>query len=275
MFKLRQKEVKEDPVHYWQNLLSRDFSLRGVGYWRKGKSYNAWMYKARRRAIKRLIKDIPIVTEGRRILDIGTGTGFYVELWKENNPGFIKGVDIAEVSVQELKKKYPQYKFEVQDISKPVSPGVETYDIIGLFDVLFHIIDDEKFNVAIRNMKAYSRKGTLILLSDALGKVSLPPFGNCHTRSLETYERILKENGIEILKIVPLFFFLNPPYSVINRRLTFFFYLVWELMTLFTMIRPIGYIEGALFYFLDGFLPKIFSTCPSTKILVGQYSGRK
>jgi SAM-dependent methyltransferase len=273
MFKLRQKQVRDDPDSYWQNLLSSDFSLRGVGYWRKGKAYNSWMYKARKRAIERLIKTFPIETEGKRILDIGTGTGFYVDIWKEKKPGFIKGVDIAEVSIQELKKKYPQFEFEVQNISKPVTTNSETFDIIGLFDVLFHIIDDEKFNVAIQNIKTYSRKETLIILTDALGKVSVPPFGNCHTRSRETYERVLQENGIEILKVIPLFFFLNPPYSVINRRLTYFFYLLWEAMTLFTMIKPIGYLEGAFFYFLDGLLPKVFSTCPSTKILVGRYIG--
>lgn len=273
MFKLRQKQVRDDPDRYWQDLLSSDFSLRGVGYWRKGRAYNAWMYKARKRALERLVNEIPIVLKGKRILDIGTGTGFYIDIWRQRNPSFIKGVDIAEVSVQELKKKYPQYEFEVQDISKPVTPRDDTYDIIGIFDVLFHIIDDEKFKVAIQNIKAYSRKGTLILLTDALGKVSVPPFGNCHTRSLETYKKVLQENGIEILKIFPLFFFLNPPYSVINRRITYFFYLVWELMTVFTMIRPIGYLEGALFYFLDGILSKVFSTCPSTKILVGRYVG--
>ena len=70
------------PEKYWQERLSRDFSLVGVGCIGIGIEYNQWLYKARSSVLTRLLKKNNINVQGKRVLDIGVGNGFYVPYWK-------------------------------------------------------------------------------------------------------------------------------------------------------------------------------------------------
>jgi len=110
-------ETKFSPKIYWQNRLTKDFSLSGAGYKGLGIPFNNWMYKLRKHIfleeIKKFVKD----PSKAYILDLGCGTGFLVELWKSLGVKNLEGVDITEVSIKNLRKIYPQYRFYQIDIS--------------------------------------------------------------------------------------------------------------------------------------------------------------
>ena len=83
-----------DPERYWSDRLEQRFSLGGVGWLGLGEPYNRWMYAVRRRVFRRVIRD-RLDLPRARVLDVGSGTGFYVSLWRELGAGAVTGSDLT------------------------------------------------------------------------------------------------------------------------------------------------------------------------------------
>ena len=120
--------------------MSKNFSLGGAGHTGLGLEYNKWLYKARIRALNKLLKDEQINPRGEQILDIGCGTGFYIDYWEKMGAAGIVGLDITEASISRLTAIYPKFKFVKADITDEKLELKEEFDIITAFDVLFHIV---------------------------------------------------------------------------------------------------------------------------------------
>jgi len=90
---------------YWEERLRGDYSLGGVGYQGLGETFNRWGYRARRRVFLRLMR--PLIAPGARVLDIGSGTGFYLGLWRELGAGSVTGSDLTAVAVERLAARQP------------------------------------------------------------------------------------------------------------------------------------------------------------------------
>ena len=58
-----------------------------------------------------------INVKGKNILDIGCGTGFYIEYWSKRKAASITGLDITEKSIMELQAFFPKFSFIRADIS--------------------------------------------------------------------------------------------------------------------------------------------------------------
>ena len=125
------------PEQYWQKRFSNDFTLREVGSIGLGYEYNKWLYKARVWVLSRLLRKHKINLHKKRILDIGCGTGFYMNYWEKWEVGSVMGLDITKKSVKMLEKKFPKYKFLKADISSSELNIDGKFDIITAFDVLF------------------------------------------------------------------------------------------------------------------------------------------
>jgi hypothetical protein len=70
-----------EPRTFWESRLRERFSLRGVGYLGAGEAFNACKYEVRRRLF--LARVPPLLPQGPiDVLDVGSGTGVYVDLWK-------------------------------------------------------------------------------------------------------------------------------------------------------------------------------------------------
>ncbi len=152
---------------YWEKRLEEDFTLCSVGYSSLGKSYNHWMYKIRRKVFLRTAASLPLDGEKCTVLDIGCGTGFYIEIWKELNVRNIIGIDITQVAIDNLQKRYPEYQFYRMDIGEDIDKSLENkFDIISAMDVLFHILEDEKFEKAIFNISKMLKPGGYFIWSD-------------------------------------------------------------------------------------------------------------
>jgi hypothetical protein len=76
-----------DNREYWEDRLRRHYSLAGVGYLRLGRRFNEWMYRVRGAVFDRMLDDLAGKAgrgarwSGANVLDVGSGTGFYVERW--------------------------------------------------------------------------------------------------------------------------------------------------------------------------------------------------
>lgn len=140
------------PKTFWNELLSNSFDLRGVGHYRMSNAENLKMYEDKKKIISDVMEKHNLkITGNTNILEIGCGVGYWTEFLKSLGAKNYTGNDIAEVSVQNLSKQYPEYKFIHGDISE--TPLIrESFDLIFMIDVTQHITDDGNFNKAISNI---------------------------------------------------------------------------------------------------------------------------
>lgn len=260
-----------DPDTYWERLLSEDFSLTGVGYQGLGKNYNMWLYRARTRIMEWFLGKYPLDLDSLRILDIGCGTGFYVEFWRRKGARYVTGVDLTRKSVTELSRKYREYNFYQKDIGERRIELGGPFDLITAFDVLFHIVSEDRFENAIRNMSLLAQQGSLVLISDNfVGKARPAGLTQAH-RTRDRFMQVLGENGIEILELRPIFYLMNGPIDISNDAILEKYSRMWGvIMSLTKRSERFGAMMGRLLYAVDGVLIRLLRDSITTELLVGR-----
>jgi 2-polyprenyl-3-methyl-5-hydroxy-6-metoxy-1,4-benzoquinol methylase len=156
------------------------------------------------------------------ILDVGCGTGFYVGLWK-NQIGVrhITGTDITNIAIENLKVRFPDAEFYRADVSSDADIAfllrTKEFDVISAFDVLFHIVDDNRYEKAIKNIHSMLKPNGIFVFSDNF--IHGPGIRSAYqvSRSLSHIERTLIENGFEIIQRRPMFVLMNTPVDTTRR----------------------------------------------------------
>jgi SAM-dependent methyltransferase len=199
-------------ARFWEQRLSDDYTLKGVGFRRLGLKYNRWMYAVRRHVFLDTVSSAGIDVPSAQVLDVGSGTGFYVDLWVELGAKRITGVDITETAVARLQERHPDLMFRRADVGEEISPlEPTTYDVVSAMDVLFHIVDDRRFANAIRNIHDALRPGGCFVWSDYFLRRREWRIRHQACRSLAEIERTLAETGFEIVTRRPMFFLMANP----------------------------------------------------------------
>ncbi|GAB4249301.1 MAG: hypothetical protein Kow0079_01870 [Vicingaceae bacterium] len=206
-----------DPKIYWEKRLREKFDLNGVGDINLGVNYNNALYEIRKYAFHKLMKSFKTDFSNKKILDIGSGTGFYIDRWSELNVKEINGSDITQVVVENLSKKYPEYKFTQMDIGENNQNFTPTYDFISAFDVLFHIVDDKRFENAIKNIHRLLNNSGYFIISDNFVHGKTIRLEHQVNRSLEFMNEVITTTGFKLIKTVPMFVLMNDPVDTNNR----------------------------------------------------------
>ena len=201
-----------DPRSYWETRLTETYAIDGVGWAGMGSAFNTWMYRVRRSVFLREARQQLPAAATADVLDIGSGTGFYVERWHELGVRSVTGADITDKAVDALRRRHPGDEFVRLDIGDPA---------IGLdraastpsraMDVLFHVVDDERFDRSLRNVHALLRPGGTFLFSDNFLHGRELRMQHQVSRSLEDITRAVEAAGFEIVRRVPMFVLLNTP----------------------------------------------------------------
>jgi SAM-dependent methyltransferase len=170
------------------------------------------MYKIRRQVVIREVRSLGVDCSNASIFDVGSGTGFYLEIWKELGCKKLSGIDIASTAVENLRINYPQYEFLRADIGhnldKSYNLFTTKYDLISSVDVLFHIVEDKQYRRAFKNIYDLLRPGGFFIFSENFLYVDSIRSPYQTSRSLHEIEGILRQTGFKILKRIP-FFLLN------------------------------------------------------------------
>jgi SAM-dependent methyltransferase len=84
-----------------------------------------------------------LIPEGSRVLELGCGTG---ELLAELKPAYGVGVDISASAVEEARRAYPHYEFNVGDIEAPgfIESLQGPFDFIVIVDTLGSLDDCQR-----------------------------------------------------------------------------------------------------------------------------------
>lgn len=251
---------------YWEDRHAAAESLDTVGWTGLGRSFNGWMYAVRRRVFARVVSAHVPINDDTRVLDIGSGTGFYLDLWRQLGARRIEGSDLSETAVARLRAAYPGVAIHELDVgSQQPSVSPAAYDAISAMDVLFHILDEDAYGRAIVNLGRLLAPGGRLVLSENLlaGEAHRGPAQV--SRSESQVVRLLRDGGLEPLCRAPMFVLLNGPVDSDSRWLARWWTLVSKVAS---RNEALGWIAGALLMPIELIAVRLVRRGPSTKILV-------
>jgi 2-polyprenyl-3-methyl-5-hydroxy-6-metoxy-1,4-benzoquinol methylase len=266
---------------FWEERLADDWTETGVGYRALGRPFNSWMYRMRREVFGAVVARLPTALRHADVLDVGSGTGFYVQIWRELGARSVTGSDLTQAAVDQLRTRFPATTFHRLDISKPLpsrtdpgtsgatrdaDPGLRPagFDVVSCMDVLFHITDDDGHRTAIRNLAALTRPGGWCLFSENFLR---RPEQRGPRQVNRRFERITAEvidAGFEIVDRVPMFVLMNAQVDAgpVRRR-------GWAAaMRAATVLPATGWLAGAVLYPLERRLVRRVGKGPSTELMI-------
>lgn len=210
-----------DPQKYWEKRLKSRFDLTGVGNIVFDSKYNEYLYKLQLDVLVKALRKYNISLREKKILDIGCGTGFFSRFYL-NNLATVTGIDITTTSIETLKKSFPDGRFITLDISTEFAvnqePFAGEFDIVNVLNVIFHIVDETKFEKALKNIAACLKEGGYLFISDYFGDTDVSPARHVKFRRLESY-RILEQEGIKILEVMPIYHLMNKRVDIFSLRI--------------------------------------------------------
>jgi SAM-dependent methyltransferase len=196
------------PREFWDRRLSEQFDLRGTGETGLSLAYNRACYALRRSVLERALREAGMDPRGRRVLDVGCGTGFFTAFYLDRGAQ-VTGLDIAPTSVERLRERHPDATFLLADIGETAPTG--TFEIVNAFDVLYHITDDARWERALRHLARAVAPGGVLLVTDTFADLGDVAAHN-RMRSRERYRALLAAEGVESVK-------LHPTHVLLNREL--------------------------------------------------------
>ena len=158
------------------------------------------------------------------LLDIGSGSGHWIDFYKSLGVEQIMGVDVSKSSMEYLKEKYKNRT----DVSLYHGKAVEYIDIIdkktnfvNAIGVMFHIVDDFEWKETIEKISNLLSKNGIFIVGGHFGfingiNVQFDAENNIvkRLRSKATWKRTLKKAGFSQVQ-----FLKNPAYLHINDTL--------------------------------------------------------
>lgn len=202
---------------YWNTRLNEQFTLKGVGYVTFSDRYNDWLYNRKKQVLDKLFSKQLADLKGKKVLDIGCGTGFFVEKYI-NKGAAVSGADITTKSIEELTKKFPMASFHLLDLGDKEGVVSQQFDVINMWDVMYHLVDDSEFRQACKNIGAMSKPGTYFIVTDFFGsKKEVRPAEHVTFRCIAQYEEALGAEGYKLKQVLPLYRFLNRHYRWSDR----------------------------------------------------------
>lgn len=260
-----QQALYDNESAYWEERLGDDVPLSSVGYSGLSDSYVAWLYRIRRRRFMRMVQ--PVVRPGMRVLDVGSGGGFYVDLWQRMGVRDVTATDLTQASVRAIKRRFPAISAMQLDIGGAeagLAPG--SYDAISCMDVLHHLMDDAAYERALRHCATMLERGGHLIFTDNF--LHGPAYRGPHhvSRPLIQIESMLRRCGLSVVERRPMFVLMNNPIDSKNAFLKFY----WKVLSFVSEDARIGAVTGAVLYPLEAALTAIVKDGPSTEICIAR-----
>lgn len=259
--------MENEAGKYWEKRLAENWDLQGVGYIGLGKPYNRWLYRIQKRMFLRHAQPLAAASAKARVLDIGSGTGFYIGLWRKMGMRSLTATDITQTAVQKLQQKFPDCECRLLDIGAPLPPEFagRSYDLVSAFAVLYHITDDERYRRAIANIHHLLKPGGTLIFSENFIHGAAIRHSFQVSRSLDEITRLLQDTGFRVRKRVPMFVLMNYPVDSRSRL----FGLFWRgLAGSIRKIPLLGFFWGMLLYPLDMLLSRFVKEGASTELMI-------
>lgn len=256
-----------DAEKYWAERYST-IDITRSGHIDLPADYNKWLYQRKTELLFQGLKAAHFKPVGASVLEIATGTGVYVEAWQKRKASRLVGIDISAAAVAELQGRFPKYQFYKRDLAKPglVDLVGSGFDLVTAIDMLYHIVRDSDFPIALRNIAETVKPGGLLAIHDLFLHTE-QDIGYIKLRTLDTYRAALDAAGFDIIWRKPSFFFAVQPRDVSSPRTLRLMQEVWERFTE-PVIRRLPDLAGRLTYWTDKTIGAVMKEGPSFEMMI-------
>ena len=107
------------------------------------------------------IVDEEIDIKGLRVLDLGTGTGAWAEMFRLNGAEKVHGVDFSAKMLEVGKRKHPEISFSLGDAENLIDFEDNSFDLVTASYVL-HGVKEDKRRRMLEEMNRISKKHIVI-----------------------------------------------------------------------------------------------------------------
>jgi SAM-dependent methyltransferase len=263
--------VPYQPKAYWRTLHERG-DLSAVGQSGLPATLNRWLYRSWARSVTRLAKRAGLPRAGTRMYEVGAGTGYWVDHWRNLGVTRIDGCDLTEIAVETLNRRYADVgRFITADISELDPTAVGSYDFVDCHNVLLHITDEARFDQALENIgRLVAPGGSLLLAEPILFDATFErPFNatmSSRARPLARYVDGLVATGLRLAVVEPYAVMANNPNEGASRRWYRFWRASWIAVVALCRILPANaHWVGPMLYGLDSVLLRT-GAAPSGKL---------
>jgi 2-polyprenyl-3-methyl-5-hydroxy-6-metoxy-1,4-benzoquinol methylase len=257
-----------DPEKYWADRY-KEIDITKSGHVDLPEVYNAWLYRRKKERLLDGLRKAGFNPKGASVLEIATGTGIYVEMWKALGVSKLSGIDISENATNALKKRFPEYSFHKRDLSQPgLTETTGTgYDLVTAVDMLYHIVKDSDFPVALQNLAESCKPGGYFAIHDFFMLHREVDFGYIKLRTLKDYKAALEKAGFEIISRTPTFFLTVQTYDHASAETQARMAKIWAKILYPTILRSPA-LFGRLGYYSDRILGSFLKEGPSFEMMV-------
>ena len=251
---------------HWNHRLAENTGLQGVGCVQYAPAVSQWMYRIRGRLFDRILKELPADPAASSVLDVGSGSGYYLKRWRKWGAREILGSDISDIAVTRLRAEFPGIPVLRSDASALGRVlGDRKFDLISCFDVLFHIVNDHDYRAALEAMGQLLRDDGYLLISENMLRAAPRTSGTYwHSRDRRFITRALAEAGLEICREWPQFVLFGSPVDTRSEWPSRIWGRCLDLVSGLGLASPLG----ALLYPLESLLIRVVRPGPSTKVLL-------
>jgi 2-polyprenyl-3-methyl-5-hydroxy-6-metoxy-1,4-benzoquinol methylase len=271
--------VSYSPKDYWSELHQRN-DLSAVGQSALPEGINKWIYSCTRRNLSGFARRHRLAaTDSRRMLEVGVGTGYWVNFWKRRG-WTVDGCDLVPSAVEALKRQHQGSQFWQADVSSTVSlrdqaggAMVEGYDLVTAINVLLHVTEDDAFQRALANVAAAVRPGGHLLLVEPAftltkRQAAYDPSRHSRARLLESYQEPLRDLGLELVAVEPTTVLAANPLEASSSWKLSRYRQWWRLVVKTSKQRPsMVRLLGPAMYLLDAALMRT-KEAPTSKVLL-------
>jgi SAM-dependent methyltransferase len=260
----------EDTLAWWQARHAELDGYEAVGYAGAGQAYNAWLYRVRRHLFRRHVA--PLVSSESSVLDVGSGTGFYLRRWREAGVRDLTGSDVADVAIRRLRRRHagtPILGFDLAGARSSLPQ--RRYDVVSAFDVLFHIVDDSAYARALENLAALVAPGGLLVVSENFRRSGVRRYAAVQVNREEgEIVDALASAGFEICERRAMFAVMNAPACGGGPLL----HAWWRRMHALLIAHPrAGSVLGPILYPAELAILSVIRRAPSTELAVCRRRG--
>jgi SAM-dependent methyltransferase len=213
-----------DAGAYWRSRVVSGSDLSVVGHRSMGQAYNGQIYERRLEVLDALVEEYAAKPlDELSVLDVGCGSGFYTGYWSALGVKNYVGLDISRATIEHLSERYSDYQFLCADVTEAQlepCPELSQFDVVTVFDVFYHIVDDARFANAVQNIASLTRENGIVLIMDQLCPDRYQLSKHVVYRERQAYLDLFGQSGLDLVDNELLFHFLVPPLSG-NRTLDY------------------------------------------------------
>ncbi|MGH2498164.1 MAG: class I SAM-dependent methyltransferase [Ktedonobacteraceae bacterium] len=273
-------ETTFDIKRYWEERLQEHPDITGVGYLGYSLQFVELYYRSRRHQVEYALRRCALIDlAGRCVLDVGSGTGIWLNFWHQRGVHHVTALDFAQPSVDMLKTRFPDDLIVQADVSvTPLPlPSTACFDIISAFEIFLHVLDRAALERAISNMAKHCKPGGWLIISDPIAQGSgyMPVRTRatyCTVRPLAEYQEVLATHGFSIEAVYPATSLLCMPLEAPNRLTFRMFSMTWRVIARMGRSSRLTSLLGPIVMRADSLACRLFTNhnAPGSKIILAR-----